>query len=216
MARKDAEKYILDIVTQIDPSGINASLYEKRFKEMSDDEFDVFMNEIENGTNSIMINASGDATISHDRNLDILDKMGAKVLQKVTIEKDGYKIKPNVEYLILTCPFRRAAQHIKKNFSVHKHLKTRNANTGQVTGDSKAGSITYPEAHLINAMGLKNIARELLGDRGGDIYASHAYASLLFKNGRVTSEEMKLYRTKTGGALYIKALFKAKHLLLNN
>ena len=216
MARKHAEAYVLNLVDDIDPSGVNRKLYEKRFKEMSDETFDLFMNEIEEGKNSIMINASGKAVLSHDRNLVTLKKMGVNVFQKVTITNNGEKYKPNIDYLVLKYPFRRAAQHIKKNFSVHRDLKSRNTNTGQVTGNSKAGSITYPEAQLISAMGLPTVATELLGVRGGDVAGSHAYASLLFKNGKVTADEMKLYRGKTGGAVYIKALFKAKHLDLNN
>ena len=212
MARKQAEEYVLSVMDSIDPSGVNKAIYKKRFKEMSDAEFEIFISEVEAGTNSLMVNASGDAILSHDRNLKVLKQMNVPVFQKVTIDDGNGKYKPNIEYLILKYPFRRAQQHIKKNFSVHADLKSRNSNTGQVTGKSKAGSITYPEAQLISALGLKHVATELLGVRGGDVQASHAYASLLFKNGMVTAKEMEQYRSKTGGTIYIKALFKAKHL----
>ena len=213
--RKKVESLIIETMNELDPSGKNASIYKNAFKGMSNSEFDIMMEMIRDkkyGTTIFAPNNDKDVKISLERNRAILKKRNIKLFKKLDIYKDGSSYSPNIEFLVMPMMIRRMAQRLEKNFSTHEDLKSRNAITGQVTGKSKSARITTPELQILNKLKMKAVLSELFGARAGDITASYALRSKLFRDGKVTQKEIEPFVTATGSTKAVKAFFKAMHI----
>jgi len=217
MARKDFEKYVINLVHKLDPSGYNKKIYEEKFKKMSKQDYERMLEKLESGEHSIRLFAPLDSEINLDfeRNVNLAKEMGFDIYQKLTITRGDFVYTPDIEYPIMYMNIRRAAQHILKNFNVHKNRNTRNRLTGQVAGNSASGRLTLPEVQVMKPLGLNNSLDEFLGVRGGDIQASNAMNGILFKNGKVNRAELAPFITKTQSTKTLKAYFKAIHIDIN-
>jgi len=216
--RKQAEKTIVERVNEIDPSGTNGDMYKKIFKAMSNLEFDIMMEDIRDGKYGISIvapNGSKKVRLDLDVNKKVMTSRGIRLFKKLNIQNGKDTYMPNNEFMVLMMPIARMAQTISKNFSVHDHLKSRNALTGQVTGDSRSGEITLNEINILKSLGLKNTLSELVGIKGGDVSASTVMRAKIFNNGSVDKSELAPFITKTGATTTLKQIFKAIHMDVN-
>jgi hypothetical protein len=169
-------KYICDVCDILDPSETNSKRYHRILDHMTDKEFDQWMNYVKEGKWQIHIVAPN--MIVNLRNENILkaaDKVGCKLFHRLWIEDPttGRKYLTDNEYLILNLPVRRQQQFLDEKMSVPDHDRTIDGLTGQVTGDSRASSITNPEIQILAARGLETTLQELVNVRGGNM---HAYA----------------------------------------
>jgi hypothetical protein len=214
MARKDFEKYVINLVHELDPSGFNKKIYEEKFSKMSKKDYESMLKKLESGNHSIRLFSPLDSEVELDfeRNVNIAKKLGFNIYQKLTIHRGDFVYTPDIEYPVMYMIIRRASQHILKNFNVHKHRDTRNRITGQVAGNSASGRITLPEVQVMKPLGLNNTLDEFLGVRGGDVQASNALNGILFKNGKISKQELAPFVTKTQATKTLKAYFKAMHI----
>jgi len=216
--RNNIENKILARLDELDPSKTNSKIYSDLFKRMSDMEFDVMMNNIKNGTYGISIfapNSDKNVRLDLDRNKSTMRKRGIRLFKKLNIQNGDDSYMPNNEFMVLAMPIAMMSQTISKNFSVHDSLKSRNALTGQVTGDSKSGEITLNEINILKSLGLKSTLNEFVGVRGGDISASNMLKTQLFNNGAVDATTLAPFITKTGATTTLKQVFKAIHIDIN-
>jgi len=216
--RNKIESMILERIDELDPSKTNSGIYKETFSKMSDVEFDIMMQNIKDGTYGVSIFAPNSDTkvkLDLDRNKSIMKKRGIRLFKKLNIENgdDGYT--PNNEFMVIKMPIAAMAQTISKNFSVHDNLKSRNALTGQVTGDNKSGEITLNEINILKSLNLPNVLNELVGIRGGDVSASNMMRTQLFNNGAVDKKTLSAFITKTGATTTLKQMFKAIHMQIN-
>jgi len=215
MDRKKAESFILKYIQKIDPSGENKKIYEEFFKGLSNKEFEQLRQDIKDGKSTLTIIApEGHPKIKLDanRNRKILKELKIDIYQKLTITDGENVFTPDIKYQILELPVRLAAQHIMKNFTVHKNTKVRNTITGQVAGDSKSGELSNMETQILKSIGMDVSLKELLGIRGGDVSASNAFKGMLMKKGKVNQQELKPFMDKTQIGKTLKAYMKAIHI----
>ena len=169
-------KYICDVCDILDPSKTNSKRYHRILDHMTDKEFDQWMNYVKEGKWQIHIVAPN--MIVNLRNENILkaaDKVGCKLFHRLWIDDPttGRKYLTDDEYLILNLPVRRQQQFLDETMSVPEHDRTIDGMTGQVTGDSRACSVTNPEIQILAARGLDATLEEFVNVRGGNM---HAYA----------------------------------------
>jgi len=218
MSREIVEKVILERLDAIDPSKTNSSIYRESFKKMSNSEFETMMENIRDGKTGTFIiapNGSDKVKLDLSRNKKLLKKLNIKLFHNLTITNGKEVYKSNIKSLVLRLPIFRMVQTASKKFSVHEHLKSRNTNTGQVSGVSRSGDLTYNETMILKSMGLSNTLNEMLGIRGGDVQGSTIFRAKLFEDGKVSYKDIKPFLTTTGSTSSLHAFFKAAHIGIN-
>ena len=214
--RKKTEEYILKYIGKMTTDKDNLALYTKLFSETSDKDFDKFMISLRDGENILqaVYKHFGKNIVSVDKLIDIASELGLDLFTKVNlVSEDGsFTYVPNIEYLVVALPTRRTTQSLDKGIRVADNNRKRDAITGQVTGDSKATKISYPETVLINAIGLENTLNELLVTKGGDLGASAAMNAYLYKYGKVSHKDIEQYATGVESTGAMIEFFRAAHL----
>lgn len=217
--RKQAEDYVLQLVDELTPGSKNRELYTVMFKRMSEKEFRTFMQGILNGKNhlQVVVEPADTNMLNTERNLKIADKYGIKMFQKLTYgehgsKKDGTYVPANevkIPRLIIDTPIRRPSQLLTKGISTAKDNKSRDALSGQVTGDSKSAKLTQPEREILSSLGLKYSLIELDKYRGGDEGGSRAMDMALDRNGEVSQEQIEPYATGVVSLRTMNIIFRS-------
>lgn len=170
------KKVILDYICQacdlIDPSKTNSNRYKKMINAMNNKQFDDFMRLMKDGKFKMHI-VTPNMKI-HLKNKDLLraaDFLKLKLFHKIWMHDDttGKKYLTPEEYLVVQLPVRRQQQFLDEKMSVPDNDKTIDGLTGQVTGDSRACSLTNPEIQILAARNLNATLQELVTVRGGNI-----------------------------------------------
>jgi hypothetical protein len=205
--RKAAEEHILRWIGEIDKSGYNRKLYEKKFSKMSDEEFNAMMQGIKEKRVNLAIIAPNfsEVKLTVQNNLEVGDKLGHKFFQRVNVPaKNGMPayLTP-ISYLILDLPARRQAQLLEKKISIPENNNSVDDLTGQPTGVSKGSRISYPEVQVLAAMGLGACMEEMLKFRGGDEKGFNAMNTMISRTGGVS---MKAIEPFAGGVKATQAL----------
>ena len=182
-------KYICDVCDILDPSKTNSKRYHRILDHMTDKEFDQWMNYVKEGKWQIHIVAPN--MIVNLRNENILkaaDKVGCKLFHRLWIEDPttGRKYLTDNEYLILNLPVRRQQQFLDEKMSVPENDRKIDGLTGQVTGDSRACSVTNPEIQILAARGLDATLEEFVNVRGGNMHAYAEFRRQAEETGEIT------------------------------
>ena len=103
MARRDAEKLVLQWMTDLDPSGDNTRRWTEKFKSMDDDVFKAFVNELREGKDYISIVAPNftSTQVNIANNFKVAQKYGVKLFQRIWLNDPvtGRRYLSNDEYL---------------------------------------------------------------------------------------------------------------------
>ncbi len=165
-------QYIKKHLKHIDPDGSNYTRYEAMFNGMTDTKFHAFMKTMQAGEWQFhIIVPNMGAKASQDDILAAAKSVGVELFQRVwlTDGATGQKYLTRSKHPILQVPVRRMQQFLDKKLSVPDNDSTIDGLSGQVTGDSKAASISAPEIQALHARGLTKVLDELVTVRGGDI-----------------------------------------------
>lgn len=210
---------LLKAIDLLDKTGINRKKYEELFERQTEAEFLEWVEKIRKGELKISMeipNSKKEAYLTRKEIRKVGEKLGTKVFEKVTFtDKEGDKFTPNHIYNLLLLPVARMDQHISSYIRVGKSNKQRNPLTDQVTGDSKAGSMTLPETYIFSALKLDNTLDETMSIRGGDRLAMLAMENHLEQHGEVSLEDVKRVRSKASAVKRLVSYFKALHIELN-
>ena len=184
------KKKILDFICKLcdtmEPSGLNSKRYRQIIGNMNDKEFDQFMNYMKEGTWQLHLVAPN--MIVNLQNEDLLkacDMIGLDLFQRVWMydKATGRKYLTDNKYMFVKLPIRRQQQFLDEKISVPDNDRTIDGLTGQVTGDSRACSITNPEIQILAARGLDKTMQELVNIRGGNIHGYSEFRRMLEENG---------------------------------
>ena len=218
MNRKKAEQVALDYIKSVDMTGENVEMYKKYFKSLTNAEFDTMMHRMRDGEFYLT------AVIPNGKKMVTLPflyagakKHGIRIFDTITFKEDnGEEFTPPHTFKLLMLPVRRTTQHQEKGLSVAKHTRNRNRLTGQVSGtESDSGSLTVPEAQILQGIGAKNTLKELMGDRGGDVRAVAALNAFAFKTGKVERKQLLPFANGAGSNKTLKAFYRGIHMDLN-
>ena len=208
--RKKVEEYILTWIKKITNSDFNVNLYKDMLKNMSNEEFDKFMNKLKEGDKYLEVIVppdikNSDVKISISKNYKLAKELGYSFFQQLDIgpNRDIPKYRTPNKSLIIDLPIRRTKQTSEKGIGVSLHAKNIDMLTGQSKGDSTATRLSYPELQVLVGMGLTNSLIELLRDRGGDISTEKLLISGLSKYGMISQKLLSQYAS---GALSTKSL----------
>lgn len=179
--RKLAEKRIIDLMNDIDPSGENANLWKKILLKMSDKEFDEFMKNMYKNPNKYHLNVQLNQS---ENKKDIILDMDhiEKVAKKNDIKLREYVMFPHLNpddpehpfitstpVPVLVMYIRKMQQMVKKkNFSAG-NIDVVNPLTGQVTGDSKAASLGDMQTVSLATTNQTDTIKEFLTIRSDNI-----------------------------------------------
>lgn len=184
------KKKILDFICKLcdtmEPSGLNSKRYRQIIGNMNDKEFDQFMNYMKEGKWQLHLVAPN--MIVNLQNEDLLkacDMIGLDLFQRVWMydKATGRKYLTDNKYMFVKLPIRRQQQFLDEKISVPDNDRTIDGLTGQVTGDSRACSITNPEIQILAARGLDKTMQELVNIRGGNIHGYSEFRRMLEENG---------------------------------
>lgn len=214
--RQKAEKFILDFMNELEPTGYNAKQYTKIFASMDDKAFDTYMKDIRDGKKSLVVfrplyKAQG---ITVENNLRVAQKYGLEFFEHLhfTNNPHGPDYKTPIKYLVVDLPYRRQSQTLDKKISVPDHNKTIDELTFQPTGESKGAKISYPELQVLLGMGLDNSITELIKYRGGDRGGFNAYNAMFLRYGSANLKTLSNFATGVESTKTVKTVFTAMHL----
>lgn len=186
MTEKTKKKIIAHIASRLNdiiPNTPIIKAYEKAIMAMTDEQLENWIVALENGILDFPDQSKPSATINIvapnldrknqlniERNLALAKKMGHSFFERIWLTNPVTKqvSLTNRRYMVLDMPIRRQAQTLDTKISLPESDTKVDDMTGQVTGDSKGASISYPEVQMLAAQGLENTLYELLKARGGD------------------------------------------------
>lgn len=214
--RKKAEEFILEFCQNIEPTGYNEGKYKTIFKNMSDKDFDTYMENIRKEKSYLVIfkpmyKAKG---ITIENNLKVGKKYGLEFFEHLIIsnQKDTPDYKTPIKYLVIDLPFRRQSQNLVKKISVPEDNKTIDELTYQPTSNSKGAKISYPELQVLTGMGLDNSITELIKFRGGDRGGFNAYNAMFLRYGSVNLKTLNNYSTGVESTKTLKTYLLSAHI----
>lgn len=214
--RKQVQDYILKLMDTMDPSGKNTKRYKNFFDNMSDKDFDEYMNNIKN-KKDVLTFYSANVTDKVDiHNLTkAADMVGYKIFERIRMwdrPTQTYYLTP-CKYMVVQLPIRRVSQFLDHKLSVAESDKRIDMLSGQVTKPDQAASISQVEVQALYARGLENTITELIKYRGGDVVAFAEYKRELEEQGSTTIGRETGSVTRSGVAL--DQLFAGCHLETN-
>lgn len=203
--RQKIINHLKDRLNDIIPNTPIIDVYTETINNMTDEQLEHWIVAMENGvldypdvtkpatTISLIVpNLDKQHRLNITRNLKLAEKMGHDFFEQVwlTNPTTGQTTLSNRRYLCMDLPVRRQAQTLDTKISVADDDTQVDDFTGQVTGDSKGSSISYPEVQMLDAQGLPNTLNELLRVRGGDNEAWRLMKNNLIKYGSFSQEEL--------------------------
>lgn len=214
--RKKSQQVLLSMFKTLDVEGFDYNLLEKRVTNMSDKEYDQFIQDMEDGKTvlsiTVPIGSNDKFTMNHI--FDVADKFEHNFFEYIWIDKgDGSpKFRSNYPYFVIDLPIRRQAQHISKKMSVPRDQSTIDHLTGQVTGPSKGSAISGPEANVAVALGMVENLTEMMKIRGGDARSLNALNKEIAQRGGASQEEIFKVGGKVKATQTLQTFFTCMHL----
>ena len=216
MSRRDAEKIVLQWMDDIDPSGDNSKRWQTKFKEMSDDDFKLFVNNCREGNDYISVVAPNftNTKIGIANNFRVAAKYSVPLFQRIwTVDPvTGRRYLSNESYPIFHLPVRRQIQMAKTKFSYARNNDKTDSLTGQPTGESEAGGISYPEILVLQSRGLEDTVSELIWARGGNAGAFKMMNKAIADTGTCTLNELQKYSTGIKSTKVLSTYMKSIHI----
>lgn len=215
-AREKATKEIIKWVERILPGGENRKVYEHYLGQLSDVEFDDYMEKLASGEETLFLVAPNfnDAQISIDNNLDIAEEIGHPFFERLwlTDPQSGTTYLTPIPYMVIDLPLRRQAQTLNKKISIPENANhADDVFTGQAAGPSKGAKVSYPELQTLYAQGLDATIEELIRLRGGDEDGFKQMTNEVIKTGSVNIDTIQS-KTRVKSTETLSVLLKSAHL----
>lgn len=188
--RKLIEEGILAFAKEITPGGGNARIYKNIFDTVNERQFEEIWESIKrNGYIPVfMDNFDQQEMIDYDAAIALGKKWGIELEQPVTfLDPDTGIVHTTPDNTVVgISEVGKQRQILIKKIGAAKHDFDVDDLTGQPIGDSKGAGISNPEVHMLLALKLPTMAKELAGVKGGDVGAYREYKNQLTTTGNTT------------------------------
>lgn len=195
--RKKVEELVITTLDKMDRSGYNGKRYKDFFKSMSDTQFHTFMKGfLADESQNFYIEITPFDYNQEPRLEDI--EAAAKHLG-VPLNEYMYMpfANPGGEPLRTQHPvpvgyihMKRLQQILSKKNSFSSNIESRNAKTGQITGDDKNGRVSDAENYALVAIGAEEALKEYLGPRADDNVMKQEMIKSINKDGYTSLKNM--------------------------
>lgn len=216
--RQETEAFIITYIDKLLPNSANGEIYRNLFSSMNDQEFDLWIKAIGEGSASLCIIAPGFdpklPKLEVSRNFEIAKELGHNFFERLWID-EGNEVPAyltNHPYLVMKLPLRRQAQMLKEKESIPENYNTIDDLTGQPTGPSKGSSISYPEIQILAAQGLDQNITEQIKYRGGDEVGFSIMNKTISQTGEVSLETLNQLGTEVKSTETLSTILTCMHL----
>lgn len=214
--RKKTEEFILNFLKELEPTGYNVEKYTQIFKDMSDKQFDIYMKNIREGKQHLIIfkplyKAKG---ITVENNIKVAKKYGLSFFEKLKFTNNPNQpdYMSDIEFMVVDLPYRRQSQTLVKKISVPDNNKVIDQSTYQPTGPSKGSKISYPELQVLIGMGMEECIKELIQIRGGDRGGFNAYNAMLMRYGNANLKTLSQFNSGVESTKTLKTYLTSMHI----
>lgn len=188
--RKAMEKLVLDTMALLDPSGNNTDKYKKKFKAMSDKQFDdyfknIFNEDTEDHLTLDVVEYERDLKIEYVEkaanflNVPLFEYVALPFLNMDTNDPVTTMVRVPVGWL----HNKRMQQTLLKKNTTSTEIGTRSSLTGQVTGKDKNARDSDAENFALSTIEANDTLREFLGPRSDDMVMKNEMYSDIAKKG---------------------------------
>ena len=206
--------YVVTCLNLIDPTGDNGRRFSDFVSPMSDKEFAQYIQNLKDRKCHIDIVAP-----NMKKPLQLNDvfaaahKINCKLFQRVWFYDmtTGKEFLSTEELPVFRLTVRRQEQMLDEKLSVPDKASKIDALTGQVTGDDKAGGFSMPEIQIMYSKGFKNVLKEFIKIRGGDVHAFGEFERQLEETGEGAMDQIRVNSRARSGAV-LSAWLEAIHL----
>lgn len=185
--RKLIETGILKFAKEITPGGGNHRIYSNLFAVMNDTQFSLFWDTIKKRgyIPVFMDNFDQKEMLDYDYAITLGKKWDIPLEQQVVFIDPDTQIEHKTPEgtVVGISEVTKQRQILIKKIGGAKHDFDVDDLTGQPIGDSKGAGISNPENHMLLALGLPTMAKELTAVKGGDIDAYREYKNSLTTTG---------------------------------
>lgn len=198
--RKQIEQKIDQVLTLMDPTGINARKYKDMFQVMSDDEFSDWIEKFladEKSNFRLDIEEFGDGSrsLKFENVEKAADALNIKLFEYVYIphvsSNPNRPVRTKQPVLVGYMNIKRPQQLVTKKTGLALSDTDRDEMTNSVKGDSKAGTTTGIENELLAGVGGDIILSEIIGARGDNIAEYENMLSSIAETGSVKLADIK-------------------------
>lgn len=213
--RKKAEEFYLAFLHETAPNNPNIAMYRELFASMNDQQFEKFVERLENGDCLAFVDPNGSGiNVTTENNIRVGKLIGVEFFERLilTNQDTGFEFVSNHPYMVIDVPARRAAQALEKKVSIPKDDQHVDQLTDQATGVSKGSTITGPELQLQYAQNWDATTEELMKVRGGDAKAYRLYKDQAVKDGRISLNLIRQYNTTNRSVELYSTLLTMAHI----
>lgn len=214
--RKKVQDYIIKSLEKIDQD--NAKFFKEKFNQMSDQEFDKFMNALKNqDTNIFVYLPNMKKSITNNKVFELAKEFNVIYKDKIKFKDNntGRHYYSNHEYIILELPVRRVIQYVMGKIGLPESDRRISKLTGQVIKPDKGSKISLIEAQFIAYKNLEASFVELVKFRGGDIHGYQQYKQQILNSGTVYLSSLDQDTSRPRSVKTLDAYFKAMHIDMN-
>lgn len=192
--RAKAKSICIQRMKEWDSSGENAKYYEALFNQMTNHEFDVFMQKLITGENPLsgVIPNFSDVAVTVENNIKMAASMGYEMYKRIWINDPmtGRRYLSPLKHLVYETNVCRQCQTLDHKISTATDNSQVDERTGQPTGDSKAAQTSGPEMMQLRARGLNKTIVELMKFRGGDNISMRYLDNSIIKTGHASMDSI--------------------------
>ena len=212
--RSSITDYIVKYLAMMEPEKTNANRYKKFLETMTNNEFEVFMQYLEEKKFHIrMYIPNMKITLKLQNLLNTAKALNLPLFERIEMydSTTGYRYLTNQKYLTIRIPVRRVVQYLQHKMSMPTSDTDIESLTGQVVGEDKAASITAVETQILHSKGLDEVLIELLKVRGGDIGAYQELKQQVANSGEVSLTDLG-QNTRVKSVVVFSTYLKAMHI----
>lgn len=206
--------YVVSCLNLIDPTGDNGRRFSDFVSPMNDKEFAQYIQNLKDRKCHIDIVAPNmKKPLQLNNVFAAAHKIDCKLFQRVWFYDmtTGKEFLSTEELPVFRLTVRRQEQMLDEKLSVPDKASKIDALTGQVTGDDKAGGFSMPEIQIMYSKGFKNILKEFIKIRGGDVHAFGEFERQLEETGDGSMDQIRIQSRARSGAV-LSAWLEALHL----
>jgi hypothetical protein len=216
--RKAAEAAVYKWIAELIPGDdFNVKRYKTLFAQMSDAQFDAFMELLESGEEVLSFENPNlsEHKLTIENNFRVAQLLEHPFFERVwlTDPATGVRYLSPIPYLIVDLPLARQQQMLVEKMSIPENNRHVDELTGQPTGDSHSSSATFPEIQGLYAQGLNQVILELIKFRGGDTVARQRMDRSILETGGVRMDAVEaLGPTRPKSTETLSTLLNGMHL----